>query len=83
MNSDNKPQTMHFPSSSMRNRESIPNSCMKYEICEKDLYTLLPIARPKPHATAPTSRSPTCVLRVFLTLDDEYQPTTEQTKQFK
>lgn len=34
--------------------------------------TLLPMARPKPHATAATSRSPTCVLRLFLTLKVQY-----------
>lgn len=44
---------------------------------KKDEHTLLPIARPKPHATAPTSRSPICVLRDFLTLENECQKTYE------
>ena len=38
-----------------------------------DALTLLPMARPKPHGTAPASISPTCVLRFFLTLNEKYQ----------
>ena len=33
--------------------------------------TLLPIARPNPHGTAEASMSPACVLRFFLTLNEE------------
>lgn len=38
----------------------------------KDIQTLLPIARPKPHGTAPASMSPTNGLRSFFTLIEEY-----------
>lgn len=35
--------------------------------------TLFPMARPKPHGTAATSRSPTCVLISFLALSKNLQ----------
>jgi len=47
-----------------------------------DIRTLLPIARPKPHGTAPASTSPTCFLRFFLTLIDNSQYKMRQTIKF-
>ena len=44
----------------------------KISSTKEDIQTLLPIARPKPHGTAPASMSPTYGLRSFFTLIEEY-----------